>query len=254
VRVNEGLAGGYGDPLTTADDRFVRDPVPIQSIATSHAQNDPGVFELNFQDERYLPFEGAGAVSEWRLDMPQENNQFDFTTISDVVFHVRYTAEPGGLALATAARDNLRAVVPTSGVRLLVLNHEFGSVWHRFLTPAANADQELSFTLQRTHLPFTARHAANVRLSRVDLIVESEHPGSFDVELQLPGAAAASTESMPRDPALSGVHHLIKDPVVPPSSVLGTWKVKMKKDDAGDFRSLQTTDVTEAYLIIRFTS
>jgi hypothetical protein len=30
-----------------------------QSIATSNAQNDDGMFELNFRDERYLPFEGA---------------------------------------------------------------------------------------------------------------------------------------------------------------------------------------------------
>jgi hypothetical protein len=35
----------------------------MQSIATSHAQNDSGMFELNFRDERYLPFEGAGAIS-----------------------------------------------------------------------------------------------------------------------------------------------------------------------------------------------
>jgi hypothetical protein len=42
--------------------------VPIQlkhsvMIATSTAQNDAGVFEFNFRDERYMPFEGAGAIS-----------------------------------------------------------------------------------------------------------------------------------------------------------------------------------------------
>ena len=33
------------------------------AIATSTAQSDAGVFEFNFRDERYMPFEGAGAVS-----------------------------------------------------------------------------------------------------------------------------------------------------------------------------------------------
>jgi peptidoglycan hydrolase-like protein with peptidoglycan-binding domain len=254
VRVSEGLAGGYGDPLTTPDHRFVRDAVPIQSIATSSAQNDAGVFELNFEDERYLPFEGAGAVSQWRLDLPVENNQFDFATISDVVMHVRYEAEAGGPALVTAARDNLNAVLPASGVRLLVVNHEFAGEWQRFLSPAVDTDQELSFTVERKHLPFAARHAANVRLARVDLIVESGHAGSFDVELKLPGAASASNETMPRDGGLAQAHHLQKDPVVPPTSALGTWNFKVKKDSDSDFRSLQLSDITEAYLIVRFTT
>ena len=51
--------------------RFLDDFGAVQSIATSHAQNDSGLFELNFRDERYLPFEGAGAVSEWRIELPR---------------------------------------------------------------------------------------------------------------------------------------------------------------------------------------
>jgi hypothetical protein len=42
------------------------------SIAASTA-HDSGVFELNFRDERYLPFEGAGAInSTWTLDLPSQ--------------------------------------------------------------------------------------------------------------------------------------------------------------------------------------
>lgn len=63
------------------------------SIATSKAQNDAGVFEFNFRDERYMPFEGAGAVSSWTLKLPQNFRQFDYQTISDVVLHINYTAE-----------------------------------------------------------------------------------------------------------------------------------------------------------------
>lgn len=63
-----------------------------QKIALSKGVDDSGLFELNFRDERYLPFEGTGAVSEWKLDMPLDNNSIDFKSISDVIIRLRYTA------------------------------------------------------------------------------------------------------------------------------------------------------------------
>lgn len=53
------------------DERFIYYRGAIQSIATGNAQDDSGVFELNFRDERYLPFEGTGAITSWRLELPQ---------------------------------------------------------------------------------------------------------------------------------------------------------------------------------------
>lgn len=35
---------------------------PITSVAISSAADDRGLFELNLNDERYLPFEGAGVA------------------------------------------------------------------------------------------------------------------------------------------------------------------------------------------------
>jgi hypothetical protein len=70
--------------------------VPVQhstSIATSTARQDGGVFELSFRDERYLPFEGAGAASSWELTLPSTFHPFDYRTISDVIVHLAYTAE-----------------------------------------------------------------------------------------------------------------------------------------------------------------
>ncbi|MDM4766660.1 neuraminidase-like domain-containing protein [Pelomonas sp. SE-A7] len=69
---------------------------PAEAIFSSTANNDAGLWEPNLRDERYLPFEGAGAInSEWRLDLPNMVRLFDYATISDVVLHIRYTAEPG---------------------------------------------------------------------------------------------------------------------------------------------------------------
>lgn len=63
-----------------------------QAIFTSTGQNDSGMFETNLHDERYLPFENSGIVSEWQLELPADVRQFDYDTISDVILHVRYTA------------------------------------------------------------------------------------------------------------------------------------------------------------------
>ena len=56
------------------DERFEDYFGSLQSIVTSSAQSDSGLFETNLRDERYLPFENAGAISEWFPD----GNRSDF--------------------------------------------------------------------------------------------------------------------------------------------------------------------------------
>ena len=81
------------------DDRFKDFYSTIQSIVTSSAQNDSGLFETNLREERYLPFEGSGTESTWKLEIPIEIKQFDYNTISDIILHIRYTAREGGAQL-----------------------------------------------------------------------------------------------------------------------------------------------------------
>lgn len=127
------------------EESVVRNFAARQSIATSHAQNDAGVFELSFRDERYLPFEGAGADSDWVIELPARNNAFDFDTITDVVLHLKYTARDGGEGLrADAVRRvdeqlaGARPGGPGAGAalapaRLFSLRSEFPNEWRRFL-------------------------------------------------------------------------------------------------------------------------
>jgi hypothetical protein len=59
---------------------------------------------MNLRDERYLPFEGHGVVeSTWRIDLPKDYRAFDYTTITDAVLQLRYTAREGGERLRDAA-------------------------------------------------------------------------------------------------------------------------------------------------------
>ena len=64
-----GSGGGYTERSGGADTRFIYNFGSTAAIATSHAQDDSGVFSVNFRDERYLPFETAGAVSRWMITM-----------------------------------------------------------------------------------------------------------------------------------------------------------------------------------------
>ena len=139
------------------DARFLDYFSATESIVTSSAQNDSGLFESNLRDERLLPFEGAGAISTWRLELPAEFHQFDRATISDVVLHLHYTARQGGAPLRSAAEADLVDAVSqasTSGMGLLLsLKHDFPNEWSAFV----NGDEPFNATLRRQHFPYMAQ-------------------------------------------------------------------------------------------------
>jgi hypothetical protein len=158
----DAVAGSGGYPEQNDDVRFLHDFAAVQSIATSHAQGDTGMFELNFRDERYLPFEGAGAISRWRIDMPKDCNGFDFDTISDLILRLNYTARDGGAVLREAAktqRNTILASAEPSQTRLFSARHEFPNEWQRFLHPADETvtDQVFEIAFDQDRFPFLFR-------------------------------------------------------------------------------------------------
>jgi hypothetical protein len=82
---------------------IVRISGSTRPFPTSSGQRDSGLFELNFNDERYLPFEYICAVSRWCIELPSENNYFELNTISDAIIRLNYTAREGGELLRKAA-------------------------------------------------------------------------------------------------------------------------------------------------------
>jgi hypothetical protein len=106
-------ANDYKEKTEETDERFQSFIIPITAIAASLGQNDSGMFELNFKDERYLPFEGGGAISKWRFELPF-CRQFDYDTISDVIIHIRYTSAEGGERLKNCATGSVSNYVATA--------------------------------------------------------------------------------------------------------------------------------------------
>jgi hypothetical protein len=180
--------GNYIEMPTGNDPRFVYSFSSTQSIATSGAQNDSGLFELNFRDERYLPFELMGAISRWRIELPKKNNAFDFDTISDVVLQLRYTAREGGAALRGAASDAVESLIKKTAnqplARLFSVRHEFPNEWNRFLHPAdPDADKKivhsLAIDLGRERFPFQFR-AKTISINRTTLFLKVNEAYEYD--------------------------------------------------------------------------
>lgn len=144
------------------DPRFVDYVGQIESIVTSSGSNDGGMFETNLRDERFLPFEGAGMISTWRLDLPTEFRQFDYNTISDVVLHISYTSRQGGDPLKGAATQNLEDLfgdeTKSDLFLLLDLKHDFPGEWAQFEKATNEADETetvaFAAALSRDYFPY----------------------------------------------------------------------------------------------------
>jgi hypothetical protein len=139
-----------------------------QTIATSTGQNDSGLFEVNLRDERWLPFEGQGAISTWNLVLDPRDNNFDFSTITDVVLHVRYTARGGG---DQAAANNVRAALkPTTPRSILVsARNTFSDSYYSFFNPADSTATQQTLTLPLTDnvFPFSNLGSGGVEIQTI---------------------------------------------------------------------------------------
>lgn len=213
TRVKASTGNGY--PRVEGDDDRFRDQFTgIQSIATSSAQNDSGLFELNFRDERYLPFEGAGAInSEWTLEMMSDPTlrQFDYNTISDVVVHMRYTAREDG-GLKTAAITNLKGLTDKLGkeslARLFSLRHDFPNEWHAW----TKQSQALSIKLEKHHFPYFAQ-MGKLTPTRIESYVKgsatAENPSTFTLEEWEIKRSARAEEEILADDYFFIIHYTI---------------------------------------------
>jgi len=172
IRKTAVVGDQYGR-IDSNDDRFSDYYGSLQSIVTSCAQNDSGLFETNLRDDRYLPFENSGAISEWQLQLPADPSkkdpaQFDYSTISDIILHVRYTARDGGGLLRNGAiaqsRELIAAGEAAGSMRLFSIRHEFPAEWAKFTTQVSppNHRYELKLNLRPEHYPIWSQGRVKV--------------------------------------------------------------------------------------------
>ena len=271
------ITGPYtnvGATLSLLDSRIRMEPKPgaahlrnvpprrSVSVATSTAQNDGGVFEMSFRDERYMPFEGAGAISRWRLSLPRSFRPFDYATINDVILHVAYTAEEDGvLRQAVEAPDAgkegtlLNHLANRPLTRLFSLRQDFSSVFQRLLhsraaTPAVVELTPRHFPLFLAKRPLRVadarlvlRTAPGIGVSGVRLAVDGNERSSFVADPQLGGFPVVDVTDL----LAAGAHgnHTI--------AVLQAGPLALDAPQPGDPSALDEEKLADIMLQVRYT-
>lgn len=258
--------------LLIDDDRFRTSHVPVTSIATSNAQNDSGLFEFNFRDERYLPFEGSGAISEWELQLSTEAElrQFDYSTISDVVLHINYTARESGGLFKEEAVDYIKSFIENAAdlsdqplIRMFSMKHEFPTEWHKFLHPSAEGgEQLLEFIIGKARFPFFAQDR-DITVMKLEVFAKCTQGGDYHAvitNIDNGGNPVTSSQiSMPEDGTYGGLKHASLNTTdaglnLEELDVARNISLKLKHNSKGDYESLLTSpdEVEEIMLVLHY--
>lgn len=223
VRKTDTLLTGdvYARATPDDSDRFDDDRTPLQNVVTSNAQQDSGLFELVFRDERYLPFEGAGAESEWQITLDRKTNRFNPTDAKDVILHIRYTArESGNSTFKEKAEEALDNSGPV-GYRLFSAKADFPGEWAVFTDVGEGA------TSQNLALPFAKKHFQKLRDENTLKIT------SVQVFAKRPGGGTGN---------MSGVS--LTPPYLPPAEPDPETKTLMNSSEYGKLVSAEFNDGT----------
>ena len=281
----------YPETPPGSDSRFIYNygAVP-QKIALGNAQDDPGLFitsiASNIVDQRYLPFENAGAVSSWRLDMAQINNEVDLSTVGDIVLHLYYTALDGGAEFQQAVVASNTSNLPTSGIKIFSAQNDFAAAsptpdipfpltpwqglvtspktlwnatamqtdgtqrWEVFNnTPVVNPDQTLTLAMSATKFPSWTR-GKTISVTSLTLLVVSWEPGQFVVAPQAP-LPTATINTTPA-PGSTTPNVCVATIAMPPGTPLGTWSFKIRQTVAADFHSLNKNLIGDVLLLVSY--
>ena len=290
IRINTANDNGYprntdDQGLPTDDDRFIENNIPVKAIAASSAQNDSGVFELSFRDERYLPFEGAGVISDWSLelfnDLPSNNpdpanpdfgrplRQFDYSTISDVILHVKYTAREDAGTFRNGAIAHLREYFAQAGatpsIRMFNLRQEFPSQWYRFLNPPNPANGNI-FELEMSPGLFPFRDEKKIlSVNSIWLLARCKDGENYTALLNPPLAplpAGADTFKLVQVNEYGRVHFAQKDVSAANVTIDLTvpavkWQLKMTNDNpttADGNLERDPAEVEDVFLVLGYES
>jgi hypothetical protein len=277
IRINTDTQTDYphnteGD-LPADDTRFIQNNIPVKAIAASSAQNDSGLFELNFRDERFLPFEGAGAISGWSLELFTDNpannpepstpdfgqplRQFDYGTISDAIVHVKYTAREDAGPFKNKAIAHLRdyfnttEATPTPSLRMLDLRREFPGQWHRFLTPVSPGGANILEFEMSPGLFQIKDLDKTLKINGIWLLSRCTNPGTYGVVLTPLLPADSNSFSLVRANQYGGLHFAAKDVSaasgvkVEPTQPPVLWKLEMTRPGGGSLMVDPVTGVPE---------
>jgi hypothetical protein len=276
TKLNEGnYERNNEDGIPIDDERFVEGRPPSRKIATSSAQSDSGIFELNFRDERYLPFEGAGVISTWKLELNgkyviddevKDFSQFDYDSISDVIIHISYTArEDAGKFKQEAiihldnflqkAADNS----PEPFMQILSLKHQFPNAFHQLLGIEFNP-QKTEIEIERHHFPILFANK-NLKVLTAELFLQ---PKKGKTDITVPGSIKIiekTTETDRLEASSSGAwvklpHSEIKRINLTLNSEefspFGKWSLEVNDAETSEDKRLKEDEIDDLLILMNY--
>ncbi len=274
VRVSTDTSSGYVEGSSGAvgsDTRFIYNyAANAQKIAMGNAQDDPGLFEnqIHYQitDVRYLPFENAGAISSWHLEMSQINNEVDLSTVGDVVIHLYYTALDGGATFQQTVQAYNAANLPTSGVKIFSAQNDFSAQpptatnpypptpWQAFLSPpVSGADQLLSLSISPLKFPPWTR-GKNITVNSLTVLVVAWPPPTTGESFTLWPQSPLPTTQLTMTPVAGVTEPYVCSATIPMAGApLATWGFKLQPPGTSTgFTSLSKNAIGDVLLLVNY--
>jgi hypothetical protein len=232
------------------DGRFRDDFALAETIVTSGAVEATGVWDPALAGERRMPYEGRGAISTWRLELPAEFPAFDHWSLTDAVMTMRYSARDGGTSLrdgAVAALVELsKDTAQTPHALLLSLRQDFPSEWARLRAPGSTLRSE-DVRVSRDRFPYAvAGPSISLTIRRLDVfgVPTDLEPTTTLPDLTLPdirisGQTVNISNAEPVGSMSKGVATDLSLPVPPSEDDAGaTWTISAPADQLRAFADL----------------
>src|SRR5262249_37350012 len=214
----------------------------------------------------------AGVISELEIELSTEKElrQFDYSTITDVILLINFTAKEGGGLFKEKATAYIKDFMRNVGelteqpfMRMFSMRHEFPSEWHKFFHPAAEGgEQILDFTISKGRFPFFTQERGVV-VMKMEVFAKCTQAGdyhlivaytNFDDEL-----ITSSQITIPQSEGYGGVNKGTIDVTdaglnLEELNVAKKMTIKLKRSTAPNFTSLTTDprEVEDMFLVLHY--
>lgn len=196
--------------------------------------------------------------------------QFDYSTISDVILHVKYTAREDAGTFKNGVIEHLRAHFEEDGktpsVRMFDLRHDFPSQWHRFLNPTIPANGNvIELEMSRDLFPVLDK-GKTIKVNSIALLARCSNAGTYAMRVAPPlpppppPPAGSDVMMLTRLNQYGGLHFSQEAvdalaieflPAGPPV----TWKLKMTRPGGGDLQvdpGTKSMEVEDVLLVLGY--
>jgi hypothetical protein len=190
-----------------------------------------------------------------------------YSTITDAILHVKYTAREDAGPFKTAAIQNLRDYLEADGTipsfRFFDLRQEFPTQWYRFLNPTNPANGNV-FDLEMTPTLFRLLDAEKtLKINSISLLARCSDDGAYQVvaapPLAVPPPPGSNTLSIAKVNQF-GLHFGQKDVSgagveVLPHTPVETWHLRMTRPGGGNLHLdpvLNVVEVQDLLLVLGY--